>query len=146
MSVQPRKRRRRRSRKLKNTIVDIESIDIECGDNYINWIKLTKEKLKERESKLLMIRIYEIESNVNKHLTQEIQKYKISFEFIKSILNGNLFRIIDSWKGINISRLKKKLNKFKDYFLKSKNWWDTNKQKIIALSFWIPVFKNIQKV
>ena len=82
-----------------------------------------------------MISIYETGSIVNEH-TKEC---KTSVEFIESVLNENLFPIIDKWKGLNVWRIKKPLNKFKDYFAKGRNWWDINKQKITGSSLWIPV-------
>ena len=132
----------RKPRQLRNAIINIDFVNVESGDNFVNWFNLTKQKLKERERKLLMIRISEIESIVNK---KQIN-YKISDEFIESVLNKNFFPSIDKWKGINIWRIKKPLKKFKDYFAKGRNWWDINKQNIIGSAFWIPVFQDIQKV
>ena len=129
MSTKPRKRR-----KVKNATIDIDSVNIECSENFVNWIKLTKEKLKQRERKLLMVRIAEIESiiskqlymtdsssNSNTHSNNNNGNYKISCKFIESVLNGNLFPIIDKWKGVNMWRIKKPLNEFKDYFVKGRN-------------------------
>ena len=136
MSTKP-----RTPRQPKTAIIDIDFANVEPGDNFINWIDLTKQKLKERERKLLTIRISEIESIVNEQVY-----YKISAEFIESVLNVNFFPIIDEWKGINIWRIKKPLKEFKDYFAKGRNWWDINKQNITGSAFWIPVFEDIRKV
>ena len=140
-------RKPKKLRTFNNLLIDIFSINVECGDNFINWIDLTKQKLKERERKLLMIRISEIENIVNNNNSNNNKyNYKISNKLIESLLNVNLFPIIDKWNGININRIKKPLNKFQDYFIKGRNWWDINKQNIIGLSFWIPIFQDIQKV
>ena len=136
----------KRHRKLKNVLVDIDSVTIDHGDNYINWINLTKTKLKKREKKLLLIRIAMIESIVKTSLNDINLNYKISTPFIESVLNDSLYPIISQWNGINILRIKKPLDKFKDYFGIARNWWDINKQQPTASSFWIPVFNDIQRV
>ena len=48
--------------------VSIDSIAIESGPQYQNWKIITKQKLKERESYLIRIKIAEIEAIINKNL------------------------------------------------------------------------------
>ena len=97
--------------KLTKVKIDVESMNIGHGDNYINWIKLSKQKLKERERKLLIIKASTTESIIN--TTSSHNKYKISTKFIDSLLNNALFPIINKWRGISIWRTKKSLNTFK---------------------------------
>ena len=102
---------KKRVRKLKNSIIDISTVNIEHGKNYVNWINKTKEKLKEREQKLFIYKCSEIESILVG------QNYKISNNIIQNVLNHKLFPVLDEWKGINLNRIKKELNTFKDYFV-----------------------------
>ena len=133
----------KRQRKLKKFLVDIESVTVAKGCNYINWINAAKRSLKERESKLLMIRVSTIQSIIN---TSFNLNYKVPSAIIESILNKSLYPLISKWKGINVSRVKKPLNTFKEYFAVARNWWDNHKQQHIATKFWIPLFADIQKV
>eukprot|EP01084_Bolivina_argentea_P102865 184290_1 len=45
--------------------VYIDNNSIPCGDGYCNWIRITKEKLKEREYKLMSTRIQSIQNIIN---------------------------------------------------------------------------------
>ena len=129
----------KRERRLKKFLVDLESITVARGSDYIDWIKATKRCLKERENKLLMIRASTTESIINTSFNLD---YKIPTSLIESVLNKSLYPIIST----NVSRVKKPLNTFKEYFAVGRNWWDTQKQQHIASSFWIPLFADIQKV
>eukprot|EP01084_Bolivina_argentea_P074615 135336_1 len=64
---QPKKRRR-----VKNEIIKIDDIDEEPGNNFANWIKITKVKLLERESNLMSRRANIIQDTINK----QIDKFK----------------------------------------------------------------------
>lgn len=55
----------RKHRIVKNAHVDIENVSIESGSNYCNWIEITKQKLKERENKLLRIKLNLIQKIFN---------------------------------------------------------------------------------
>eukprot|EP01084_Bolivina_argentea_P278870 476627_1 len=47
----------RKKRTIKNALVNVEDITINSGPDFINWLSLTKTKLKEREIKLMKIRL-----------------------------------------------------------------------------------------
>ena len=54
--------RERKQRVVKNAHVDIEGVTSESGNNYCNWIQITKQKLKEREAKMINIKMKLIKS------------------------------------------------------------------------------------
>ena len=140
--------RARKQRTGKNGYIDIDSVTITPGIDFCNWIRLTKEKLKERETKLLMIKISEIESIVNKQLSTSTRPciYKINRILMENNINTSIISVIDEWPGVHIDRIKKNLTKFRDYFVIGKNWWDIKKQKLIANHFWIKIFEDIDQV
>ena len=52
----------RKPRKVYNAYSDIDCVTTEAGQDYINWIQISKEKLKEREGKLLQHKVVIIQS------------------------------------------------------------------------------------
>eukprot|EP01083_Nonionella_stella_P148244 468916_1 len=46
----------RKQRTIKNSIVNIDNVSIDRGDDYVNWIHIVKQKLLEREISLLQQR------------------------------------------------------------------------------------------
>ena len=152
------KRKYQRVRTVNNGYIDIDSIKDAPGINYVEWIKITKDKLKEREIHLLSIKMNEIHRIVNitlcshKNIKNESglmtnnPHYNISNTLMKSIFHEFLFPAIDRWTGVHIDRIKKKINTFRDYFVIAKNWWDLSKKKLIGSQFWVTIFEDIKQV
>ena len=74
-------------------------------------------------------------------------------EFINYCLN-EIYKLIDSWKGIKITKCSSKCalkvksksstQNFKDYFVIAKNWWDQKKKAILGPIFWLNILKYIE--
>ena len=76
---------------------------------------------KERESKLLAIKITEIERIINEELHSE---YQVSTTLINGVLS-KFHDVIMKWQGVHLDRIKKRpISRFRDYFVIGKNWWD----------------------
>eukprot|EP00483_Globobulimina_turgida_P012434 UN12457 len=58
-------KKQRKQRRVLNGYIDIDDVTDEAGPNYINWIKCTKQKLKERECKLMSVRITTLQHIIN---------------------------------------------------------------------------------
>ena len=143
----------RKQRTVKNGYIDIDSVADLPGKNYCDWINITKDKLKKRESQLLSIKLVEIQRIVNNEISSssshhfnKYRTYKIHDIKIKYIFNHSLFIVIDQWEGVQLDRVKTKIDKYRDYFVIAKNWWDLRKKKLIGSSFWLPIFRDIQQV
>ena len=70
--------------------------------------------------------------------------YKIPPHILKTITDG-LFGDIDRWQGVNLSRVKKKISEFRDYYNIGKRWWDLHKTRSFGSVFWLRVFADIQQ-
>ena len=146
----------RKHRTINNGHINIDNIDTSPGINYIEWIRIAKDKLKQREIQLLSVKITEIQRIVNETICPSInlnlknqdhsQKYTISNSLIQSIFDEFLFPAIDRWSGVHIDRIKKQLTKFRDYFVIGKNWWDLSKKRLIGSVFWVKIFEDIDQV
>lgn len=116
--------------------------------------------IQERESKLLEIKITEIEVIVNheinhyidthtKNLSINCKQYRADFKITSEIRKNTLdqlYHLISKWNGVDISRTKSALTRYRDYFCVAKNWWDQTKKKLFGAIFWLVIFKYIQKV
>ena len=104
---------------------------------------------KERECKLLSIKVNEIELIVNNQIlmtNKKNNKYVLKQNILNSLLR-KLNDVISSWNGINISRSKKSsFGGFGEYFLRSKGWFDQKKRKYIGSTFWLNIFNDIKNV
>ena len=80
-------------------------------------------RAQERESKFMEIKIFEIHSIVNKELRALDLKanYAVSRRVVEDA-ERELFAVIDEWKGVCISRIKKVPETFRPYFVVGKNW------------------------
>ena len=59
----------------------------------------------------------------------------------------HIHRTLAQWDGVKTSkRCKKKLSSFRDYFTRSKNWFDQTKVAIMVLHFWTPLIDTIHQV
>ena len=104
----------------------------DSGRDFCEWILMSKQKLKERENKQLMIRLNIIKPIIYNVLSKNHNKYKVN-NIIPNNFDMICFDIyckdINEWKGIKTS---KEMKKFKDYFKKSKNWWDQHKKCVFG--------------
>ena len=120
---------------------------------YFVYFIIKKIKIKkERESKLLEIKITEIEVIVSQELESYInndgsnhKSFTVPSEIRKNTLD-QLYHLISKWNGVDISRTKSPLTRYRDYFCVAKNWWDQTKKKLFGAIFWLVIFKYIQKV
>ena len=136
-------------RKVYNAYTNIDCVTAEPGRDYRNWIEISEEKLKEREKKLLQHKVDVIQNIMNKILNLRIGR-EVTFELDKVIINSTISElntIIGSWQGVNISRAKQiSYSRFRDYFVRAKNWWDGRKKQMYGKVFWIAVFDYLRKV
>ena len=147
MSLQP--KRKRKQRVVNNAYIDIDSVTTEPGPDYCNWIDISKRKLKEREAKLLSIKIKEIQQIVNTEAAKFGYAINTRFTIPDSIIHRillHLYGVIHRWNGVNLCRIKKVISTFRDYFVIGKNWWDLTKKKLMGNVFWLTIFKHIQQV
>eukprot|EP01084_Bolivina_argentea_P277883 474577_1 len=132
----------RKQRILKNTIIDVDNVSVEPGNDYENWVEITRTKLKQRESALLSVKRRRIEEIINNELINCNRKYIIPQLIIDNTLT-TLHIIINQWKGVDVARRKKIINRYRDYFSISKNWFDQRKKKKMGSLFWVKLFKHI---
>eukprot|EP01084_Bolivina_argentea_P293914 505613_1 len=135
----------RKQRVVKGRYVNIVSVEVECGDNYSNWIAITKHKLKERESKLLQIIINTTETVVNQAISDRNISFKVTEQNTQETLK-HLYDIIDQWNGVNTSRTKTSLNTYRNYFTVAKKWFDSAKKKQIGNVYWLLVLQQIKQL
>ena len=139
----------KKQRVVHNALVDVDSVTTEPGECYINWIEITKQKLKEREQRLLQHKVNEIEKIMNATLTNNTDN-ACTLTLNQTIRNQTLSALnalILSWHGINITKVKhNSYSRFRDYFVRAKNWWDGTKKKVYGKVFWIVVFEYLRKV
>eukprot|EP01084_Bolivina_argentea_P136640 240646_1 len=140
-------KRQRKQRIVNNAYVDIDSVTIAPGHNFSNWVDLTKYKLKERDNKLLEIKINKITSIVNDRLTsydKQIPLFQPSQNTINYIFQ-QLRESVDKWNGVIINRVKKDLNTFRKYFVIGRRCWNLQKSKLLGDVFWLPIVNDIKQ-
>eukprot|EP01084_Bolivina_argentea_P221914 375732_1 len=132
------KTQKKRIHTSRNALVDIDSVSVQPGANYNNWIKLTKQQLKEREFILFSLKINKIQSIVNH------RHFIIHQQIIDTTMNM-LCNKIDQWKGVNINRTKVSSFIYSDYYIISTKWWDNRKRIIYGNNFWLSIFQCIEQ-
>eukprot|EP01084_Bolivina_argentea_P159171 277235_1 len=138
------KKPKRKPRTIKNAYIDISNVTEEPGDGYVAWIAITKQKLKQRELKLIEIRKNRIEDIVGTILNKNDNENIIPSQFIEYVLD-KLYNLIDTWNGVRISSKRLKIRKsFKTYFGAGKNWWDQKKRIVFGPIFWCRIFNEIE--
>eukprot|EP01084_Bolivina_argentea_P260948 440829_1 len=144
-------KKRRKQRVVKGRYVDIDSVDVASGTNYSNWITITKHKLKERELKLLQIKINTTGTVINQAISDHnilsltTTTFKVTEKTTQQTLK-HLYNTIDEWNGVNTSRTKSTLNTFRDYFTVAKKWFDSAKKKQIGKIYWLLVLQQIKQL
>eukprot|EP01084_Bolivina_argentea_P252985 424828_1 len=131
-----------------NTSVNTNNENTQPGQNYCNWLQLSRQKLKERDDKLLEIKITKIELIVNEQFQHKYVDndtiFLVTQDVIDNALN-KLYNLIDNWKGLSVARITNSFKKYTDYFKAAKGSYDQRKKQIFGRIFWLPIFKNIQK-
>ena len=145
----------RRPLRVSNGYIDIDNIRDPPGEDFETWIEITKEKLKERESKLMSARISALQ-NIIKEQCAAFESAHCSLQFGgRSVRVSDQDRVLHSgvieeclnklslslqlWHGVNLSKTKKTLNTFREYFVIGKCWFDQKKKSILAPDFWIKI-------
>eukprot|EP01083_Nonionella_stella_P121212 364120_1 len=164
----------RKQRTIKNSIVNIDSVIVNRGFRFKNWIIIARQKLWERECKLLRQRLVKcdalfipkIQMFTAKHAelfdsynqdafqieTTAIRAYQRQLQSQITNLNSPLIvRYLESirstlkhWDGYHPT--KKVILTFREYFQKCRQWFDAKKIKIMALTLWIPIMHLIAEV
>eukprot|EP01084_Bolivina_argentea_P140988 247779_1 len=161
----------RKKRAINNPLVDIENVSIQAGCNNINWICVAREKLREREIKLLKKRLNICNSVINSSIKQftlentqvfnphkhkvhiyvnrmQDENYKAyneltdQIDIIINICDQHIKQQLSQWKGYKSSK-QKNTHTFQDYFKGSRRWFDMYKIRIIAKYFLVPLFHII---
>jgi len=141
--------------RVSNGYIDIDNIRDPPGEDFENWIEITKQKLRERESKLMSARISALQ-NIIKEQCAAFESAHSSLQFrgrsveltdpeqvlhsgvIEECLN-KLSQSLQFWRGVNLSKTKKALSTFREYFVIGKCWFDQKKKSILAPDFWIKI-------
>lgn len=148
------KRRRRVS-----GYIDIDHIADPPGDEYVNWRQITQRKLKERETKLMAVRIASLQTILAEQckafevISSSASTHKVTVSGYTNLIGkevvseclDKLYLSLQLWNGVNLSKTKKALNSFRDYFMIGKSWFDSKKKKIIGPDFWIRVFRTLEQ-
>eukprot|EP01084_Bolivina_argentea_P156904 273420_1 len=135
-------RLKKRTRTVKNALVDIDSVSVPPGTNYCNWITVTKQQLKEREFTFLKIKVNKIEFIVNDEC--KIQNFAIQKNVIDHTMKM-LSNKIDQWQGVSDKSTKSPLSIYAHYFRMGKKWWDLHKRIMYGNIFWLSVFQSVEQ-
>eukprot|EP01084_Bolivina_argentea_P032182 59526_1 len=155
---------KRKQRIVKNPDVDIYNISVEPGYKYCNWIAIARQKLKERECKVMKRRICMIQTVINNEI--DIFKNNIINTYAPNIFidpciysnimfkQYNLFQIylnklncmLNQWTGVSLPHTKQELKTFKKYFSVARSWFDQRKKTILPKYLWISAFNLILSV
>eukprot|EP01084_Bolivina_argentea_P102863 184287_1 len=150
-----------RTESISNVYTDmIDHMIEEKGEEYTNWIKATKQKLKEREFQLMSVRITTLQTIINQQCEfferinsdSSTNKMVIISNYNNIIINthiideclNKLYLLLSTWTGVNIAKTKKSLSTFRKYFAIGKCWFDQKKKSIIAPDFWIKYFLTLE--
>eukprot|EP01083_Nonionella_stella_P054735 144474_1 len=128
--------------------------------DFENWINITKQRLKEREDKLMHTRITTLQCIINDACQ--------AFENLNS-LNGSTQRVtvlhydqlihtslvhecldklhltLSMWNGVNLYKTKQTPTTFRKYFTIGKAWFDQKKKSILTPDFWIKFCIHLQQ-
>lgn len=158
-SKAPAKKAKRRRRK-RNEVVEVDIAD-PPGEDCENWKRIAKEKLRERESQLMGVRMRTLRNVIREQCT--------AFETLNSSLHQGTQRVtvLDSehlipdelttecmdklnislkyWNGVNMTKTKRSLDSFRDYYVISRNWFDCQKRNTLGPVFWIRTFRILEQ-
>eukprot|EP01083_Nonionella_stella_P048130 128879_1 len=153
----------RRQRTINNASIDIDDVFIGSGLGYINWLKIAKKKLMDRELIMLhkrqMILDALVISSIRQmahdnpntfnvqicfHVYQSEIRHKLidSQSAIMSLCALSISKMLQKWNGYK-GKKGIRLILFRNYFRHCRHWFDTNKATIMAINFWIPSMKLV---
>eukprot|EP01084_Bolivina_argentea_P077914 141381_1 len=153
----------RKQRTIKNGIVNVDDVHIGCGLGNINWLKIAKQKLTQRELILLRTRqgtldrlIIDViqtftDSNVNQF---NLNAYQTGIRdqllhpqsVIMSRCSQYIAGVLHKWNGYKPQKdIDEKIRFFRHYFQRCRHWFDTKKIRIMTIDFWIPIMQLIQQ-
>ena len=158
------KKKSRKPRIVKGGYINLDDVTEGPGPSFSNWIFYAKIKLKEREIKLMKVRLNKIKSIISQNIAKferdnefhniciVIPKIETT-DFFDNKLNDKLIesaiceldKILILWKGINTDQTSKELSTFRIYFGTSRNWFDQKKKNIKAKYFWLKILNSIQQ-
>eukprot|EP01083_Nonionella_stella_P009310 26874_1 len=134
---------------------------VEAGDDFEKWIQLCKQQLRERETKLMVLRTSTLQSIINAQCVyfQTINSSKCSAQHKIAVTNydkvitdslisqclDKLNQLLSLWHGINLRKTKRPPATFQKYFAIAKCWFDQKKKVILAPDFWIKFFIHLQQ-
>eukprot|EP01084_Bolivina_argentea_P284215 487023_1 len=138
-----------------NCIIDIDDVNQEPGEGYENWTKIARKKLNEREDKIMSIRVIVLETIINRKCKEfetinsiknnaTIHNFKVNDEIVNECLM-KLGLCLELWNGVSLTKTKKSLSTFRQYFIAAKKWFDVKKKQIIGPVFWIKLFDILKQ-
>ena len=158
------KKNNRKPRVVKGGYINLDDVKEGAGPSFLNWQFWTKIKLKEREIKLMKVRLDEIKSIISENIETFEKDNKVQnvcivipkteiTDLFDNTFNDNLIdsviceldKILTLWKGINTDQTSKELSTFRIYFGTSRNWFDQKKKNIKAKYFWLKILNSIQQ-
>ena len=161
-------------RSIHNALVNTDDVTVEAGTHFINWIPITRDKLRKRENILLRKRIDKLQTIILKSMDEFINESNKNFKEITAIniermnkinhenynkdlsntskfminiekeCNNKIFECLSSWNGVK--RSKKNISTFRQYFKIARNTFDQRKTVIYSDNLWSPIIKQITKV
>eukprot|EP01083_Nonionella_stella_P234574 825674_1 len=153
----------RRRRTIKNAIVNIDA-STESGPENINWRRIAKKKLTNRELGMLYKRQQILDKIITASILQFIERNSTTFDFnicfniykdkirqklvnpqsaIMSLCAQSIANLLKNWKGY--TPISKDIPLFRDYFTASRHWFDSKKVRAMAINFWIPSMQLIRE-
>eukprot|EP01084_Bolivina_argentea_P247485 414043_1 len=132
---------------------NVDDVTVPKGEAYINWIKISKQKLKDREWVAMKIRAKTLQNIINKQcelFSTNLSSHSIivsnhndliSNDIINECLNS-LYLSLGRWTG---TKTKKALNTFREYFIMARCWFDQTKKHLLAPVFWIKLFIHLSQ-
>eukprot|EP01083_Nonionella_stella_P164379 543800_1 len=154
----------RRRRTINNAMVNTQDVSIAPGAENINWRRIAKKKLTDRELRMLYKRQQVVDKLITAAIVQFIQRNSSTFDFnvciniykdkirpklinpqsaIMSLCAQSIANLLKNWKGY--TPISKDIPLFRDYFTASRHWFDSKKVRAMAINFWIPSMQLIRE-
>ncbi len=165
----------KKTRTIKNGLINIDDVYVEAGLNYVNWIDICRDKLQQREEKLLTVRLQKCDEIIRtsiqqfgKQNTETFDEHKSSvhiyvnrmdlenyqaynqatraFSTILNNYNQSVVKELSIWKGYTPQKHKSKIQTFRQYFTEARRWFDVKKMKLLAKYFLVSIYRIINQV
>lgn len=154
-------RKKAKKGRVNSEYAELDEITDPPGEEYVHWSRLTKDKLKDRERKLMSLRMSSLRTiivqqcqhfaDINSPHHHNVQRVTVSHsehvigDDITSECLNKLYLLLQFWSGVNLTKTKKPLNSFRDYFMIAKSWFDQKKKNMLGPDLWIPVFRALAR-